>query len=111
VQDETALEWLQANPATVRITVADDDTGNPVNLDGFDDIRMYVKATPETDDTDATVLALTSGDIAITSGPAGEATITAPADMARSAGLRWYRIDLLPGPITVACGDLRIKDT
>lgn len=107
---ETALEWLQNNPATAHLTITDDDTGNPVDLDAIDDIAMYLKAAPETDDADATVLTLAEG-ITVTNGPAGKATITAPAEVTRSAGLRWYRVDLLPGPITVACGDLRIKDT
>lgn len=109
----TPLTWLQANPATVKITVTDDDTAEPVDLTDAIDIRMYVKASRETDDGNATVLSLTGGQVTVTDAVAGRAMVKAPASLTETAGLRWYRVDLTTadGPMTTAYGELRIEDT
>ncbi len=108
---EQLLTLYQRNDETVTVTVTDADSGDPVDLSGADEITMYVKAAPTTEDRDATTYTLSTG-VTVTDGPGGVCTVAIPAADLANNWLKWWRLDVTADSATrtAAYGKLRIID-
>lgn len=89
------LTLIEGNTETVKETVLDDDTGQPLNLSGKT-VEFYLKADATVPDTDPSVVKLSTstGEVTITDAAGGVATVAVPA---QSAGTSWRRLDVVSG--------------
>lgn len=103
------LTFIEGNPETVRETVTDDDTGNPLNLVGKT-INFYIKPSPDVADDDASVtkLSTSTGEITITDAAGGICAVAVPAQ--QPPGTFWHRLDVVAAgqPKTAVYGPLYI---
>lgn len=106
------LELMQGNDEIVEHTVS--TATGPLDLTTATAIEMFIKPSKATADTDPTVtkLTLTSG-ITIVDASAGRCDAAVPAAALATAGVRWWRLDLVISADrkTAMFGPVLIRDT
>lgn len=107
-----ALTLYQGDAETLRLTVEDEETGEPTDLTGVT-VQMLCKPSKETPDDDDSVIVLSTatGEIVVDSPITGVCQITAGPTVTADAGVQWHKIQALPGPRTILYGPLTIEDT
>lgn len=88
------LELLQGNDEIVEHTVS--TVTGPLDLTMASAIEMFIKPSKATADTDPSVTKLTlGGGITIVDASAGRCDAAVPAGALATAGVRWWRLDLV----------------
>jgi hypothetical protein len=89
-----ATQWqdltiYQSKDADLTLTLTDPTTGLPYNLTGLT-VNLVVKPNRDTPDSGGTTYVCT-----VSSPTSGIATVTLPAASHPTAGVSWYRVDLV----------------
>lgn len=104
------LTLHQDNDETLDGIVRVKATELPQDLDAVE-LRMYIKASEETADSEATVLSTETGEITIVDEAEGTYTVDVEAAILAQAGIRWYRVDAIGAATrTVVYGPLTTQD-